>query len=57
MTVAVAALVSDSELPPSSVKDTRSLMILPSSALTRAYVESVAPAMSVSVAPWLATHW
>ena len=52
-TAAVAALVSVSSLPASSVKDTFTLMALPSSSATRVYVESVAPGMSVPPA----SHW
>ena len=35
LTESVAALVRDSEYPPLSVKDTRTLTVLPSSAVTR----------------------
>ena len=52
-TVAVAALVSDSSWPASSVKVTLTLMALPSSVEVRVYVESVAFVISVSPA----THW
>ena len=45
-TAAVAALVSASWCPASSVNDTRTLTALPSSASARVYVELVAPDMS-----------
>ncbi len=45
----LASLVSDSALPASSVKVTRTLMALPSSASVTVYVELVAPSMSASV--------
>ena len=44
----VAALVSVSECPSSSVKLTRTLTVLPASAVARVYVCPVAPEMSVS---------
>ena len=53
-----ARLVRDSPLPASSVNDTRTLMVLPSSPATRVYVASVAAVpISVSAVPSLATHW
>ena len=50
-------LGSDSGLPASSVKDTITLTLLPASAATRVYVESVAPSMHTSVGPPQETHW
>ena len=52
-TAAVAALVSSSSLPASSVKLTATLTAFPSSSATRVYVESVAPGMSAPSA----RHW
>ena len=45
-TVAVGALSSASPLPASSVKLTRTLMVLPASSSAGVYVEPVAPGMS-----------
>ena len=53
-TVSVAALVSVSSLPASSVKVTRTLMILPRSVAWSVWVEPVAPSISVSL---LDSHW
>ena len=56
-TAAVTALVRVSAWPRSSVKLTRTLTVLPSSADTSVYVDPVAPPMSVSAVPSLLTHW
>ena len=53
-TAGVAALVNVSWLPLSSVKETRTLIALPSSESVRVYVELVAPAISVSL---FESHW
>ena len=53
VTAPVGSLVSDSEWPPSSVKLTRTLMVLPSSAATRVWVELMAPEIATSPA----SHW
>ena len=52
-TASVAALVSDSSFPASSVKLTFTLMVSPTSLEARVYVESVAPGLSVPSA----SHW
>ena len=56
-TVQVAALVSDSSLPRSSVNETFTLMVWPWSASARVWVEPVPPAMSASSVPSFRTHW
>ena len=56
-TASVATLVSVSPNPASSVNDTRTLIVLPSSPDTKVCVESAPPVMSVSEVPSLATHW
>ena len=53
-TESVAALVSSSLLPASSVKESLTLMVLPSSESTSVYVELVAPSISASL---LVSHW
>ena len=52
-TAAVAALVSDSGLPASSVNDRRTLMALPSSPSVSVYALEAAPAMAAPSA----SHW
>ena len=50
---AVGSLVSDSSWPSSSVKVTRTLMVLPSSSEIRVKVELLAPAITAPSA----SHW
>ena len=52
-TAAVASLVRDSALPRSSVNETVTLMVLPSSLSARVWLELVAPSISASSASHL----
>ena len=56
-TVSVAALVSVSSVPLSSVKVARTFSVLPACSGATSQVAFVAPAISLSSVPSLASHW